>query len=234
MAQRTRAQLLADNAALFVGGTNIPAPSEKAYNDNEIDSFAMNAIVVSSNTTAVNDQSYVNVANATYTDPAPAEGKGYSVFVRNGTATVGSVAYDMSGATIKRIYHSGSWKTYVSNAAGEWTPTAATGFDSVSVIKATYQVIGGYVNFQILAEVINSSLVGTGTVTFTVPVQFPMSTASNLDCVAAITFRQNVSLAIESCYVEVASGLIQVTIISTITPGEVYELTLSGAYKLAV
>ena len=138
MAQRTRAQLLADNAALFVSGTNIPAPQEKAYNDNEIDSFAMNAIVVLSNTTAVNDQSYVNVANATYTDPAPAEGKGYSVFVRNGTATIGAVAYSSAGTVIYRIYHFGVWSSYpqenVANKVSDYSTVNDTKYPST---KAT-------------------------------------------------------------------------------------------------
>jgi hypothetical protein len=71
------------------------------------------AVVVSANQTAVNDGSYTVVANATFTDPSPTEGKGYRVFVRNGTATINSVAYTV-GTSIFRVFHSGAWTSYVS------------------------------------------------------------------------------------------------------------------------
>ena len=76
------------------------------------------AIVVSSNTTAANDQLYHVVASATFTDPTPAEGKGYVVFVRNGTATVGGTGYSTAGNLIRRVYHSGSWANYLYTAGG--------------------------------------------------------------------------------------------------------------------
>jgi hypothetical protein len=69
------------------------------------------AVVVSTNQTAVNDGSYTVVANATFTDPTPVEGKGYRVFVRNGTATIGGVAYGTLGTIVVRTFHSGSWST---------------------------------------------------------------------------------------------------------------------------
>ncbi len=68
--------------------------------------------VVSSSQTATNDAQYIVVASATFTDPTPVEGKGYRVFVRNGTATVGSTAYAVAGTIIDRIYHSGAWANY--------------------------------------------------------------------------------------------------------------------------
>ncbi len=67
-------------------------------------------IVVDANKTAVNDESYSNVANATYTDPTPVEGKGYNVKVVNGTATIGGVGYAV-GNIVTRTYHSGSWRS---------------------------------------------------------------------------------------------------------------------------
>lgn len=70
-------------------------------------------IVVSTNTTAVLDGAYTLVASATFTDPTPSEGKGYSVLIRNGTATIGAVAYSTVGTLIWRLFHSGSWDTYV-------------------------------------------------------------------------------------------------------------------------
>lgn len=70
-------------------------------------------IVVSSNQTAENDKDYTLVASATFTDPTPAEGKGYSVLIRNGTATIGAVGYSTVGTLVWRLFHSGSWATYV-------------------------------------------------------------------------------------------------------------------------
>ena len=69
-------------------------------------------IVVSSNTNAVNDTNYTVVANATFTDPTPVEGKGYIVFVRNGTATIGGVGYT-AGRNVYRFFHSGAWSSVV-------------------------------------------------------------------------------------------------------------------------
>lgn len=69
------------------------------------------AIVVSANQTAANDKLYHVLANATFTDPSPVAGKGYTVFVRNGTATIDGVAYT-EGTKIIRVFHSGAWQTY--------------------------------------------------------------------------------------------------------------------------
>ena len=65
-------------------------------------------IVVSANQTAVNDGNYTVVANATFTDPSPIEGKGYRVFVRNGTAVIGGFSYGAK-TLVFRVFHSGSW-----------------------------------------------------------------------------------------------------------------------------
>ena len=72
------------------------------------------AVVVSDNQTAVNDAWYINVANATYTDPSPIEGRGFTVDVLNATATINSIAYSVVGTRIVRRFHSGSWITIVS------------------------------------------------------------------------------------------------------------------------
>jgi len=88
-----------------------------AYTTVEVDTLLLSkqdeAVVVSSNQTATNDSYYVNVASATYTDPSPVEGKGFIVFVRNGTATVGGTGYGTAGTVIHRIFHSGAWANYV-------------------------------------------------------------------------------------------------------------------------
>lgn len=66
-------------------------------------------IVVSSNTTAENNKVYHVIANATFTDPTPVEGRGYFVVVRFASSCVlGGNSY-ISGETIHRIFHSGSW-----------------------------------------------------------------------------------------------------------------------------
>ena len=77
-----------------------------------LDAKQNESIVINSNTTAVLDGVYTVVASATFTDPTPAEGKGFMVFVRNGTATVGGTGYSTAGTVINRIYHSGAWANY--------------------------------------------------------------------------------------------------------------------------
>jgi len=79
---------------------------------NSIGYYSVWTRVVSSSTTAENDTVYNVVAKATFTDPLPTEGKGYTVFVRNGTATIGGTAYGV-GTLVYRIYHSGAWSNTV-------------------------------------------------------------------------------------------------------------------------
>lgn len=75
-------------------------------------------IVVSASGTASNDQKYHVVSNATFTDPAsPVEGKGYEVFVRNGIATIGGVAYPV-GSYVFRTYHSAAWGSQLIGGGG--------------------------------------------------------------------------------------------------------------------
>lgn len=95
--------------------------------------------VVSSNQTAVNDTNYTVVANATFTDPTPTEGKGYVVYVRNGTATIGGTGYAV-GSLVFRVFHSGAWSTreYKSNLTLDTTPTdgSTNGVESNGVFDA--------------------------------------------------------------------------------------------------
>jgi hypothetical protein len=83
------------------------------------------AIVVAASLQAQLDAFYHNVATATYTDPAgaPVEGRGFTVVVRNGTATVGGDAYAVEGTVIRRIWHSGSYKNQVDLGAVSATAT---------------------------------------------------------------------------------------------------------------
>jgi hypothetical protein len=69
--------------------------------------------IVSSSITAELDGVYHGTAAATYTDPTPADGRGYLVRVVNGTQTVGGIGYAVSGTLILRVYHSGAWLTRV-------------------------------------------------------------------------------------------------------------------------
>jgi len=66
--------------------------------------------IINANTTAQNDSKYTVIANATFTDPTGVEGKGYTVFVRNGTATIGGVGYT-AGSLVYRFYYSGAWSS---------------------------------------------------------------------------------------------------------------------------
>jgi hypothetical protein len=89
------------------------------------DTKQLKTIVVSSNQTAVNDENYTVVANSTFTDPSPVEGKGYKVFVRNGTATINSVGYT-ENTTIIRLFHSGAWLSYVTSGTNTGDETQST------------------------------------------------------------------------------------------------------------
>jgi hypothetical protein len=100
--------------------------------------------VVSSNLTAVNDTNYTVVANATFTDPSPTEGKGYVVYVRNGTATIGGTGYAV-GSLVFRVFHSGGWSTreYKSNLTASDIPTGidATKIADGSVSNTEFQYL---------------------------------------------------------------------------------------------
>jgi hypothetical protein len=76
--------------------------------DINLNNVQAQAIVISANETAVNDKVYHVVANATFTDPSPVEGKGFKVFVRNGTATIGGTSYG-ANSYVLRTFHSGAW-----------------------------------------------------------------------------------------------------------------------------
>jgi hypothetical protein len=100
--------------------------------------------VVSANQTAVNDTNYTVVANATFTDPSPTEGKGYVVYVRNGTATIGGTGYGV-GSLVFRVFHSGAWSSreYKSNLTASDIPTGvdATKIADGSVSNTEFQYI---------------------------------------------------------------------------------------------
>jgi hypothetical protein len=182
MAQKTRAQMVTANDSLFTanGVKAITGPLENTFNKDFIDSVNFLPVVVSGNTTAENGQTYVNVASATYTDPTPAEGKGYTVIVRNGTATVGGTAYATAGTIINRIFHSGSWANYVFYAnntgqdlSGDSALLALFAPDGTAITAATinayyFTIIGQIARISIYGNLTYSAL-GSGTLTIPVP-----------------------------------------------------------------
>ena len=90
----------------------------------------------SSNFTPRLDGSFLATATLTTTDPSPSEGRGFTLLVRNGTATVGSTAYAIAGTLLDRTFHSGAWATYVyPHLAGAWTWTAAQTFGAAVTLS---------------------------------------------------------------------------------------------------
>jgi hypothetical protein len=99
----------------LTSNSNSKVPTVKAVVDAiAASSGSWASTLVSTSQTATNSTQYIVVANATFTDPTPVEGKGFKVYVRNGTATIGGTAYSVAGSVIWRVYHSGAWANYVS------------------------------------------------------------------------------------------------------------------------
>lgn len=86
------------------GGTNATTAADARSN---LDVPAK-PIPVTANTTASFGETYEVFASATFTDPTPQEG-GYTVRIRNGTATIGGTAY--TEGELWRVWHSGAWTT---------------------------------------------------------------------------------------------------------------------------
>ena len=115
--------------------------------------------VKSASFTAANDKQYTVVATLTVTDPSPVEGKGFEVFLRNGTATIGGTAYTRSGTTIRRVFHSGAWTNtpYVSPIV------SADISDATSAATANKVVIRDVAGGAEFGEIIAGSLFTTAT-----------------------------------------------------------------------
>lgn len=113
--------------------------------------------VKSSSFIASNGETYHVVASATVTDPSPVEGKGFSVLVRNGTATVGGTAYSTAGTVIIRTFHSGTWVNHVYRESAYFgtAATANTGdFDAAGSADDVYNALapGATGNFTLVME----------------------------------------------------------------------------------
>jgi hypothetical protein len=101
---------LSDVQTNLTSNSDLKVPTVKAVVD-EI-SKTWSSTLVSASLTASNNTQYIVVASATFTDPTPVEGKGFNVYIRNGTATIGGVAYSSIGSVVWRVFHSGAWATY--------------------------------------------------------------------------------------------------------------------------
>jgi len=121
--------------------------------------------VKSANFTAADKGEYVSVATLAVTDPAPSEGASFSVLVRNGTATVGGVAYSVAGTLIRRVYHSGAWASYVTAtidqvatltnktiSGGTLTNTTTTGTLTLNSTTYTYGTGAGLAHMAALVS----------------------------------------------------------------------------------
>ena len=83
----------------------------QAISVTDVSGLQSKPVVVNSNITAQNDTVYHVVANATFTDPTPVEGRGYVVFLANGTVTLGGQP-NTHQSIYYRLYHSGSWLNF--------------------------------------------------------------------------------------------------------------------------
>ena len=101
-------------------------------------------IVVNANITAENNKVYHVIANATFTDPTPVEGRGYFVVVRFASSCVlGGNSY-IAGETIYRIFYSGSWLNiavrpstyeYITNKKTTLTDNSDTFYPTQKAVK---------------------------------------------------------------------------------------------------
>lgn len=136
------------------------------------------AKVISSNQTAVLDEVYTVVASAIFTDPTPSEGKGFTVMVRNGTATVGGIGYSVAGTVIRRIFHSGAWANYAYYTGV--IPTAVSQLANDSGFQTSSQVATAISNkFQFLADLTNTSVNTNSTNNVLGSVLIPANTVTN-------------------------------------------------------
>jgi len=97
--------------------------------------------VISSNHTALPNEDLTIVVTCTITDPTPSEGMKFKATLRNGTATIGGVAYSVVGTRIERIYHSGAWATYIYQS-GKNKDTILCNFTATTFVDNTSYFCG--------------------------------------------------------------------------------------------
>jgi len=157
--------------------------------------------VKSASFTAENNGYYTVVASATATDPSPVEGEGFSVLVRNGTATVGGTAYSTAGVVIQRVYHSGAWTNYVYD-----TVDAATTLSNKTLSNATttgtLTLNGTTYTYGVGAATAHKTALSLENVDNTSDVNKPVSTAQNTAILARMVgpFSLDKWAFVEECF----------------------------------
>ncbi len=145
-------------------GTNIIVSAATGTRTNTLsdESGLLNVSAVkSANFTAANGGLYIATATLTAADPTPSAGASFSVFVRNGTATVGGTAYSTAGTQIVRVYHSGAWANYVFGTGGTNAVTSATTSDGTANL-AVYSITSDAADGYIVTNGINGIIYTTG------------------------------------------------------------------------
>jgi hypothetical protein len=120
----------------LTSNSDLKVPTIKAVVDG-LNTNTWASTLVNASLTASNSTQYIVVASATFTDPSPVQGKGFKVYVRNGTATVGGVAYSVAGSVIWRVFHSGAWANYYSSPFNDATSSIQTQIDVVNITITT-------------------------------------------------------------------------------------------------
>jgi hypothetical protein len=112
---------LANKQETLVSGTNIKTiTSASLLGSGDLSVQPVCEEKTTSFTAAIHGN-YIITGTATVTDPSPSAGCGFTVLVRNGTATIGGTAYAIVGTRVERTYHSGAWANAV------WLPIASPG-----------------------------------------------------------------------------------------------------------
>ncbi len=110
--------------------------------DQDLTGLQGKRIAVSGNTIAVNDAAYTLTANATFADPTPVLGKGYTVYVLSGTATIDGENYG-TGTFIYRFYNG---TIFTTQTYQDYIPNSDTAF-VIDIDRAT--LIGEFAAFGI-------------------------------------------------------------------------------------
>jgi len=153
--------IIANNGDTTLTGT-IAASNLSGTNtgDQDLSGLAPKPEAKSSNFTAANGASYVSTATLTVTDPSPAEGQGFSVLVRNGTATIGGTAFATAGTVIRRVFHSGAWQNYIYLNSAQLSTLATTtpGTGVATALGNAVNTTGGVVTVDGAATLTNKTL----------------------------------------------------------------------------
>ena len=169
--------------------TDLATPANITY----LDGNTWGSVLVNASLTAVLSTQYIVVASATFTDPiTPAEGKGFQVYVRNGTATIGGVGYSVAGSVIWRVFHSGTYATYVilNKTANDTLYASKTFVESISLqdggtsIAATTYTLELYAAY---AYTINELKIISALGTCTAAVQINGTPVTGISAVAVST-----------------------------------------------